>query len=168
MLMKKILVSACLLGHNCRYDGGSNEVELRIMKDWIAEERVVPVCPEVKGRLGIPRERSEISGDRVITESGKDVTDAFERGARETLELALEEDVIFAIFKENSPSCAINSVYDGTFSGNKVPGQGVTAKLLMDHGIEVYNELQIVEAYRALDEAEWDDDMYDSLLMTQF
>ena len=166
--MRKILISACLCGHNCTYRGDNNYVDLRIIKDWIDEDRLIPVCPEVKGRLGIPRNPSEIQGDRVVMSDGRDVTEEFERGARETLEIALEEDVIFAILKENSPSCGSNAVYDGTFSGKRIPGEGVTAALLKKNGIKVYNELQIVEAYRELDQAEFDDDMYEEMLMMRF
>ncbi len=166
--MRKILISACLCGHNCTYRGDNNYVDLRIIKDWIDEDRLIPVCPEVKGRLGIPRNPSEIRGDRVVMSDGRDVTEEFERGARETLEIALEEDVIFAILKENSPSCGSNAVYDGTFSGKRIPGEGITAALLKKNGITVYNELQIVEAYRELDQAEFDDDMYEEMLMMRF
>ena len=166
--MRKILISACLCGHNCTYRGDNNYIDLRIMKDWIDEERLIPVCPEVKGRLGIPRNPSEICGDRVIMSDGRDVTKEFERGARETLEIAQKEDVIFAILKENSPSCGINAVYDGTFSGRRIPGQGITARLLVENGITVYNELQIIEAYRELDQTEYDDEMFDELFGMQF
>ncbi len=162
--MRKILVSACLCGYECTHEGGGNDTGLKIMRDWADEGRLVCVCPEVMGGLGVPREAAEIVGDRVVTAGGRDVSGEYMEGARKTLELARSEDVIFAILKENSPSCGSNAVYDGSFSGKRVPGRGVTARLLAEQGIEIYNELHIVEAYRKLDEEEFNDDIFDEIM----
>lgn len=146
---ENILVSACLLGVNCRYDGG-NGLQKGLM-GLMETYSLIPVCPEQLGGMETPREPAEqISSDtekypkgRVVTCSGKDVTDSFLKGAEETLKLAELYGCKKAILKERSPSCGYGTVYDGTFSGTKVPGSGVTARLLAENGILVYGESNI-------------------------
>lgn len=134
-----ILVSACLLGEPCRYDGSSVPCEAVAV---LAERRMlVPVCPEVLGGLPTPRTPSEIQADgRVVDAEGVDRTAAFEAGAHEALRIAQASGCAQAILKENSPSCGVRRIYDGTFFGIRVPGQGKTAALLAAHGIEVLSD----------------------------
>ena len=134
----KILVSACLLGSKCRYDGGSKP-DARVIALG-AEHELVPVCPERLGGLEAPREPSEILGGRVFGRDGRDVTAEFELGARRALEAARRSGCGCAILKERSPSCGSSAVYDGSFTGRVVPGAGVTAALLMKNGVRVFSE----------------------------
>lgn len=133
-----ILVSACLLGVCCRYDGtgAANEAVLKLMQN----HTLIPVCPEQLGGLPTPREPSERHANRVVTASGEDVTEAFEKGAQEVLKLARLYDCKLAVLKERSPSCGGDLIYDGTFSGRLVEGTGITAALLMRNGIKVVGE----------------------------
>ena len=136
----KILISACLLGACCRYDGASKAHPLAAL---LAERHtLVPVCPEQLGGLPTPRPPAERRGGRVVTQSG-DVTEQYLRGAEETLELCKLLGCEAAVLKERSPSCGRGQVYDGTFSGTLTAGDGVTAELLAAHGILVYGESQI-------------------------
>ena len=133
----KILISACLLGSCCRYDGASKAHPLAAA---LAEcHTLVPVCPEQLGGLPTPRPPAERRGDRVVTQSG-DVTEQYRRGAEETLRLARLYGCTAAVLKEKSPSCGCGRVYDGTFSGTLTDGDGVTAELLKENGIKVYGE----------------------------
>ena len=136
----KILISACLLGACCRYDGASKAHPLAAA---LAERHtLVPVCPEQLGGLPTPRPPAERRGDRVVTQRG-DVTEQYRRGAAETLKLCKLLGCEAAVLKERSPSCGRGQVYDGTFSGALTAGNGVTAELLSAHGIPVYGESQI-------------------------
>ncbi len=133
-----VLVSACLLGVCCRYDGGHNRNEQVIaLKDRF---RLIPVCPEQLGGLPTPRIPSEIRDGSVFAEDGTDVTENFTRGAREALRLAELFGCRCAVLKARSPSCGSKVIYDGTFSGTKTAGDGVTASLLKKQGIRVYTE----------------------------
>ena len=134
----KILVSACLLGVRCRYDGKSKPhpaVE-RLME----QHTLIPVCGEIFGGLPTPRVSAERQGARVVTADGRDVTAAYRRGAEEVLRLARRYGCKAAILKERSPSCGSGRIYDGTFTGTLTDGWGVTAELLRDHGSGVVGE----------------------------
>ena len=136
--MENILVSACLLGVCCRYDGSSKpNKSVMVLKE---KYNLIPVCPEVLGGLEIPRPPSEICGKRVISKNGSDLTEYFESGAKKTLELALKNKCTKAILKSKSPSCGVNYVYDGTFSGKLVYGNGIAAALILSCGIKVTDE----------------------------
>ncbi|MEN8222462.1 MAG: DUF523 domain-containing protein [Acidobacteriota bacterium] len=140
--MKKIsfpiICSACLLGIKCRYDGKSVPDE-KVVK--ISSEKIlIPVCPEQMGGLPTPRASSEIIGERVINKVGEDVTEYFEKGAEEALKLAKIFECKEAILKQRSPSCGSGRIYDGTFSGKVIKGDGITAKLLKENGIKVITE----------------------------
>ena len=136
--MDKLLVSSCLLGTPCRYDGRS-KADARIQA--LAEKyELVPVCPEELGGLPTPREPSERQGERVVMRSGRDVTEEYRRGAEAALALCLQNGCKAAVLKEKSPSCGCGQVYDGTFSRRLIAGDGVTAELLKAHGITVYGE----------------------------
>lgn len=137
----KIMISACLLGVCCRYDGGGKRVEaLERLKE---RYHLIPVCPEVMGGLPTPRPPAELLKGRVVSCEGKDVTACFERGANEALKLAKLFDCRKAVLKERSPSCGWGTIYDGSFSGRLVPGGGVCAKLLNANGIEIIGESAI-------------------------
>lgn len=137
----KILVSACLLGQNCKYNGGNNKNEdvLKLAENY----ELVPVCPECFGGLPIPRVPSEIRDGRVYSKNGEDLTEAFLAGAEHTLYIAKECNAPVALLKENSPSCGFGMIYDGSFSGKKIEGNGITAQLLYDDEIQVFGESQI-------------------------
>lgn len=157
--MQKILVSRCLLGHRVRYDGGASG-PFDQLAHWLAEGRVVALCPEVAGGLPTPRAAAEIPGGqggevldgqaRVMTTEGEDVSEAFLSGARQALALVEKHGIRVAVLKANSPSCGNLLTYDGTFSGVKVDGEGVTAALLKRAGVQVFSELELVEAAAAL------------------
>ena len=138
----KILISACLLGVCCRYDGASKAHPLVLA---LAERHtLVPVCPEQLGGLPTPRPPAERRDGRVVTQSD-DVTEQYRRGAEETLKLCKLLGCEAAVLKERSPSCGYGQIYDGTFSGTLTAGDGVTAALLAAHGIPVYGESRIEE-----------------------
>ncbi len=141
--MDNILVSACLLGVSCRYDGQSRPNENVIaLKD---KYNMIPVCPEIMGGLPTPRLPSEIVNGRVVMENGKDVTMEYQRGAFEALRLAGLFGCRKAVLKEKSPSCGCGKIYDGTFSRKLVQGNGITAQLLLENGIEVLGESSIID-----------------------
>ncbi|MGN0493459.1 MAG: DUF523 domain-containing protein [Acutalibacteraceae bacterium] len=141
--MKKILVSACLLGAACRYDGQSKPDEGVIaLKDKYA---LIPVCPELLGGLSTPRIPCEIKGGRVINRAGEDKTSEYRKGAEEVLRLARLLDCNTAVLKKKSPSCGSGEIYDGSFSGVTVTGDGICAELLKKNGIKIINEEQIKE-----------------------
>ena len=131
----KIMVSACLVGKQCKYDGGSNRNE-QLMR-WLQDHEVIKICPEVMGGLPTPRTPSEIVDGVVMTRDGVIVDEAFRRGAKKALEIALREQPDLIILQSRSPSCGVKERYDGTFTGRKIPGSGVTADLLMQHGFYV-------------------------------
>ena len=137
----KVIVSACLLGENCKYSGGNNyNPDVARLADKF---ELIPVCPEVFGGLDTPRPPSEIVGDRVISKTGDDVTCQYHDGAEKTLYIARENNCPVALLKERSPSCGCSKIYDGTFSGTLVDGNGITAQLLLDNDIAVFGESNI-------------------------
>ena len=140
--MENILVSACLLGVSCRYDGKSKPNENVIaLKD---RYNIIPVCPEIMGGLPTPRKASEIQGCQVVMGDGTNVTKEYRKGAEEVLRLCRLFECKRAVLKEKSPSCGCGKVYDGTFSGKLIDGNRITAKLLMENGIEVFGETGIM------------------------
>ncbi len=137
-MKEKIIVSSCLLGYNTKYNGKNNYQEkIELIKEKYA---IYPVCPEVLGGLSTPRDPSEIKDGRVLSSKGLDVTANFNKGANFVLELVKKEKIKKAILKESSPSCGKNHIYDGSFSKKLISGQGVTASLLNQLDIEIYNE----------------------------
>jgi len=158
--MEKMLVSACLVGERVRYNGIVKNFESHVLKSWNRQGWVVAICPEVAGGLPVPRPSSEISGSdgnqvlngrqKVINIKGQDVTKYFLDGAQKALELAILLGIRLAILKEGSPSCGSNYIYDGSFSGIKKPGKGVTTALLEENGIRVFNEREIFKAEKYL------------------
>jgi uncharacterized protein YbbK (DUF523 family) len=156
MKMEKMLVSACLVGERVRYNGIVKNFESHVLKSWNHQGWVVAICPEVAGGLPVPRPSSEISGSdgnqvlngrqKVVNIKGQDVTKYFLDGAQKALELSSLLGIRLAILKEGSPSCGSNYIYDGSFSGTKKSGKGVTAALLEENGIRVFSEREILEA----------------------
>ncbi len=153
-----IVVSACLAGFEVKYNGSHN-LNKKI-NEWFKEKKAIPVCPEVLGGLSIPREPAEIVGGsgedvldgkaKVITNTGKDVTREFIKGAEETLKIVKEAEAKIIIMKERSPSCGSSMIYNGNFNGEKTAGNGVTAALLKRNGIIVVSEEnyeQLLEKY---------------------
>jgi len=152
----KLLVSSCLLGEDVRYDGANSSVALNpnfsfslkeLFMDILCDNEVYSFCPEVAGGLGIPRVPAEIvKNDKpfiVKDEKGVDVTINFLVGAKKALDICLEENIKVALLKANSPSCGNINTYDGTFTKNIIEGQGLTARLLSENGITVFNENQL-------------------------
>ena len=139
----KLMISACLLGVCCRYDGGERaDPDV----DRLAERHtLIPVCPEQLGGLPTPRPPAERQGDAVRTQAGDDVTEEYTRGAREALRLYRMLGCEAAVLKERSPSCGSGKIYDGTFSGTVTDGDGVRAALFRENGIPVYGESQLRE-----------------------
>lgn len=154
--MHRVLVSACLLGQKVRYNGADAASARPVLDRWVEQGRVVPFCPEVAGGLGVPRPAAEILGEgggavldrtgHVVTAAGTDVTGAFLDGARRALEQAQADNIRLAILKDGSPSCGSTSIYDGSFTGTRRQGVGVTAALLERNGIRVFSEEQLEEA----------------------
>lgn len=139
----KILVSACLLGKNCKYNGGNN-LNQRVL-DFIEGHEVIGVCPEQLGELSTPRLPAEIVDGVVTNKEGVSVDAEFRKGAQAALAVALENKVDLAILQSRSPSCGVKEIYDGSFSGKKIKGQGVFAKLLSAHGIKVLDAEDVAE-----------------------
>ena len=143
--MKNILVSACLLGEPCRYDGKSKPCERVIaLKDTY---NLIPICPEVMGGLPTPRTPSEICGERVLMKDGCDVTENYNRGAQKALAIARENGCTVAVLKERSPSCGSGLIHNGLFDGGLVTGDGITTRLLKKEGIRVLGESEITEDF---------------------
>ena len=141
--MMKIMVSACLAGENCKYNGGNNRNEkvCRLME----EHEVVTICPESMGGLPIPRPPAEILNGRVVNREGRDVDREFREGARKCLDLARSWQPDLIILQSRSPSCGVGRRYDGTFTGTLVEGHGVTARLLIEEGFRVIDVKDLQE-----------------------
>ena len=133
-----MLISACLLGVECRYDGSGQA--LPALDGLMARYELIPVCPEQLGGLPTPRAPAERQGDRVVNREGTDVTGAFSRGAEQACQLARLYGARLALLKARSPSCGCGEIYDGSFSGRKIPGSGVAAEKLTAMGVVVYTE----------------------------
>ena len=145
-MKEKLLISACLLGENCKYSGGNNYCAA--VEQLRERYELIPVCPERDGGLPTPRVPSERLGDRVVNKIGEDVTAQFRRGAELALQAALENRCRIALLKERSPSCGCGAVYDGSFTGTVVKGDGVTAQLLQQHNISILGESRIEDLLR--------------------
>lgn len=140
-----ILVSACLLGVDCKYNG-KNNLNLEVL-EFLKDKEYIPVCPEQLGGLMTPRKPAEIRKGKVISNEGVDVTQEFEKGARETLKIKEIFNAKFAVLKEGSPSCGSSMIYNGKFEGKKIEGKGITAKLLEENGVKVCSEENLKELF---------------------
>ena len=141
--MKNVLISACLIGIFSRYDG--SKIEYLNISDYVGKVNFIPVCPEQLGGLSTPREPSERRSEKVFSSSGKDISLEYALGAEETLAIAKKLNCDTAILKFRSPSCGSGKIYDGTFSGKLIDGDGVTAELLKKAGIKVISEFEALE-----------------------
>ena len=141
--MEKILVSACLLGSNCKYDGTNNKNE-KVLK-YIKDKEVIPICPEIMGGLQTPRIPSERVENKVLSKEGIDVTSNFKKGAEEALYLAKLFNVKKALLKAKSPSCGNGLIYDGTFTHTKIKGCGLLTRMLKDLNIEIISNEEYYE-----------------------
>lgn len=144
-MSKRYVVSACLAGERCRYDGGSSPCAA--VMEMVGQGRALAVCPERLGGLPTPRTPAEIRGDRVIMRDGTDVTEAFTRGAEEALRRAVAEGCEAAVLKARSPSCGAGVIYDGTFGGVRIPGDGIFARMVREAGFLIETE----ETFRGRD-----------------
>ena len=138
--MEKILISACLLGFECKYCGGSNKLPEQQLAALGERFRLIPVCPETAGGLPTPRDPSERLGDKVVSNQGRDVTAQYQKGAETALTLARRYGCKAALLKEKSPSCGSGQIYDGSFTGTLVTGDGVAAQMLKEEGLIVFGE----------------------------
>jgi uncharacterized protein YbbK (DUF523 family) len=163
--VERVLISACVMGEKVRYHGGDARRESPILARWETEGRVLRVCPEVAAGFEVPRRPSEIAGERggdgvhsgvarVVKGDGLDVTPHFIRGAQIALALVREYGIHLAVLKENSPSCGVTRIYDGSFSGRRTDGMGVTASLLRANGVRVFSDEDLSSADRYLAELE--------------
>ena len=143
--MEIILVSACLLGYNTKYNGGNNYNPL--IEQIREKYDIIPICPEQLGGLKTPRVPSEIKGDEVYSKENKNVTSNFLEGSRKVANIALYNRIKKAILKENSPSCGVHNVYDGNFDNKLIEGNGITTKKLKSLGIECYTIEEFYEKY---------------------
>lgn len=144
----KILVSACLAGDNCKYNGGNNLNQK--MMDFLKTHEIIKVCPEVLGGLPTPRPSAEIVDGKVMNTEGKNITEEFTLGAQKAFEIVKKENPDLIILQSRSPSCGIKQIYDGTFFGNKIPGHGLFAALCIEAG---YNMLDIEDIDEYLSKA---------------
>ena len=142
-MKEKLLISACLLGRNCKYSGGNNYIPA--VEKLRERYELVPICPECMGGLPIPHDPAERVGDKVLSRTGADATAPFQRGAELALRRARQTGAKLALLKERSPSCGCGAIYDGTFTGTVVPGDGVAAELLAKNGVTIYGESRIGE-----------------------
>ena len=138
--MENVLISACLLGFECKYCGGSNKLPERQLAALGECFRLIPACPETAGGLPTPRDPSERLGDKVVSNQGRDVTAQYQKGAETALWLARRYDCKAALLKEKSPSCGSGQIYDGSFTGKLIPGDGVAAEELKKEGLIVFGE----------------------------
>lgn len=149
-MKEKILISACLLGQNVRYNGKTKEV--KGLKDLVKYYDLIPICPESSGGLKIPRDPSEIVGDKVLSLKGKDVTENYKSGAYWALSICQIYNIKLAVLKERSPSCGTHFIHDGSFTDKVIPGQGITAARLTKAGVTCINEDEALELLRQKEE----------------
>ncbi len=139
----KIAVSACLLGHNCKYNGGNNRSQ-KVLR-FVEGHEVIPVCPEVTGGLPTPRIPVELRNGRAINANGEDVTDFFQAGTEKTMTRLAEEHIDLAVLQPRSPSCGCKQIYDGTFTKTLIDGKGMFAQALSEAHIPMMDETDIPE-----------------------
>lgn len=141
----KIAVSACLLGHNCKYNG-KNNLDSRLAH-FLEDQDVLPFCPEMEGGLPTPRTPCEIVQEKVLDLEGSDRTEAYRRGAEHAADRILEQGIEHVIVQPRSPSCGKNQVYDGTFTGTLIPGSGIFCRLAQVKGLQVWEPEEILSCH---------------------
>ena len=149
-MKEKVLISACLIGENCRYDG-TNKLQKELLK-LAKYYDLIPICPEVSGGLKTPRHPSEIKDGKVFNQKGRDVTDQYHDGAYWALSIIRLYHIRLAIMKEDSPSCGVHHIYDGSFTGKKIDGQGITTRRLVENRVKVINETEALALLKSLEE----------------
>lgn len=154
-MLDKILISRCFLGDNVRYNSEVLTFVHPLIALWQQQKRFISICPEVSGGLRVPREPAELqqNSNKVVTKSGINVSSQFSLGAQQALMLCQQHNIRFAVLKESSPSCGSTLIYDGSFTNNKILGQGVTSQLLTKHNIKVFSENKLESLHRLLDKA---------------
>ena len=140
---KAIIVSACLLGENCKYNGGNNRNE-RVLR-YVEGHEVITVCPEMLGGLPCPRKPVEWVGERVLTRDGDDCTEAFRLGVQRAMEIIADKQIDLAILQSRSPTCGVKQIYDGNFSGTRIDGMGALARALHERGIPLMDAEDVPE-----------------------
>lgn len=140
-MKKKLMISACMMGYNCRYDG--KNTKLSCLDELQKEYELIPVCPETLAGLPCPRSPLELSDGRVFNQLGEELTEQFHQGAKIALSLWKEAGCPVVLLQSRSPSCGKGVIYDGSFTGRKIPGNGVFASKLIEAGAEVYSELEM-------------------------
>ena len=138
--MQNVLISACLLGVDCKYNGSNNKLDDEIIHSLKEKYNLIPVCPEIMGGMPTPRNPVEITDGKVFDNDGVEFTKEFEKGSEEVVKLAKLYDATIAILKENSPSCGSNYIYDGTFNHQKIKGMGIAAHKLSKENIKLFSE----------------------------
>lgn len=138
--MQNVLISACLLGVDCKYNGSNNKLDDKIIHSLKEKYNLIPVCPEIMGGMPTPRNPVEITDGKVFDYDGEEFTKEFEKGSEEVVKLAKLYDATIAILKENSPSCGSNYIYDGTFNHQKIKGMGIAAHKLSKENIKLFSE----------------------------
>ena len=138
--MQNVLISACLLGVDCKYNGSNNKLDDEIIHSLKEKYNLIPVCPEIMGGMPTPRNPVEITDGKVFDNDGVEFTKEFEKGSEEVVKLAKLYDTTIAILKENSPSCGSNYIYDGTFNHQKIKGMGIVAHKLSKENIKLFSE----------------------------
>lgn len=138
--MQNVLISACLLGVDCKYNGSNNKLDEETINLLKEKYNLIPVCPEIMGGMPTPRNPVEITDGKVFDNDGVEFTKEFEKGSEEVLKLAKLYDTTIAILKENSPSCGSNYIYDGTFNHQKIKGKGIAAHKLSKENIKLFTE----------------------------
>ena len=141
----KILVSACLLGENCKYNGGSNYNAA--VAEFVKGKEVLAICPEMMAGMGCPRMPIEIVDGVLMDRDGNNMDAAMRKAVADAMELIRKEDIQCAVLQSRSPTCGVNQVYDGSFSGKLVDGSGITANILMRNGFVVYGEDELVKIF---------------------
>ena len=134
-MSKKIVVSACLMGRNCKYNGGNNYNEKLVT--MLKDREIIEVCPEVAAGMPVPRPAVEIFHGRVVREDGSVWDDVYRKGVEVVLNQLKQEDIDYAVLQSRSPTCGVKQIYDGTFSKKRVDGQGILAKALAERGIKL-------------------------------
>ena len=145
-MKEKVIVSACLMGKNCKYNGGNNKNET-VLK-YVEDKEVFLICPEVMGGLTTPRIPCEIKGDKVINKNGEDKSEEYKKGAQLSFNIAKENNIKLAILKAKSPSCGSGLIYDGSFNGTLIEGNGVCSALFKSNKIRVLSEKEIENLYK--------------------
>lgn len=140
----KVLISSCLIGENCKYNGGNNKNEKAI--EFLEDKEIISVCPEVLAGMGVPRPSVEIVNGKIKDKNGRDLDNIYKKGVQKVLDQIKDQDIDLAILQSRSPTCGVKQVYDGSFTKTLIDGQGILAKALIDKGYKVI-DIQDLSSY---------------------